>query len=237
LVKYFIIQETARLTIGALILFTLPLFIINIIIIIKIAIAPFHFWILNTLQALQGWAFRWVITFQKLPGMLILVQILDTLSYLLLIGGRILCSIQIINAVKPKSVILLSTTVTSRWVILIKADVILNLLFLIAYFFSVAMLLNERAREQNINIECVFVLVLMSFPLTLMFMIKVRLLLLLLKLNTLLILLFLLSTLGATLAYIELLKLYVTTRKGYFKLLVNKTLMLIGPLLTLLIIF
>ena len=113
MIKYFIIQEAASLTIGVLILFSLPLIMISIIIMIKVALAPFHFWVVRALQSLQGWPFMWVVTFQKFPGLLILTQIIDTKGYFILILGSILCSIQIIVTQKPKTVILLSTTVTS----------------------------------------------------------------------------------------------------------------------------
>jgi len=112
-----------------------------------------------------------------------------------------------------------------------------NLVFLGTYFFSVALLLNESIREQTINVEYIFILVLLSFPLTIIFIFKVAILLITVTFNTPLLLIFLLSTLGATLAYMELLKSYVTTRERYFKLSSNKLYMCLGPLLALLIIF
>lgn len=218
IVKYFIVQEAARLTMGVLILFGISLLIINIMIIIKIAIAPFHFWILNTLHSLQGWSFRWVLTFQKLPGLAILTQIIDNITYFLVLAGRVLCSIQIILTVKPKAIILFSTTVTSGWVILTSSDIFLNLIFLITYFCAVASLLNEATREQNIEVGYIIVLVLISFPLTLIFILKVAILSNLLTFRIIPTTLFLISTLGATLAYMEILKIYTTSREIYFSL-------------------
>lgn len=218
LVKYFMIQEAASLTIGVLILFSISILIINIIIIIKIAIAPFHFWIINTLHSLQGWAFSWVLTFQKLPGLIILTQMIDNITYFLLLAGSVLCSIQMILTVKPKAIILFSTTVTSRWVILTSPDVFLNLIFLIIYFCAVATLLNERNREQNIEVSYIIVLVLLRFPLTLIFILKVIIVSTLLNFRIIPTTLFLLSTLGATLAYMEILKIYTTTREVYLTL-------------------
>jgi len=54
MVKYFVIQEVASLTIGVMILFSLPVIIIIIMIIIKVALAPFHFWVVRALQSLNG---------------------------------------------------------------------------------------------------------------------------------------------------------------------------------------
>lgn len=233
LVKYFIIQEAASLTIGVLILFSISLLIINIIIIIKIAIAPFHFWILNTLQSLQGWAFRWVLTFQKLPGLAMITQMIDNITYFIILGGSVLCSVQIILTVKPKTVILFSTTVTSGWVILTSPDVFLNLVFLATYFWAVASLLNERPNEQNIEVSYIIVLVLLRFPLTLIFILKVRILSTLLTFSIIPTTLFLISTLGATLAYIEMLKIYTTTREVYFRLNPSKGIILSILLVTL----
>lgn len=108
------IQEAARLTIGVLIMFSLPLLLIRVIIIIKVALAPFHFWVVTALQSLNGWPFSWVVTFQKLPGILMLTQMIDNKGLIILLLGRALCSLQIMLVSKPKTVILLSTTVTSR---------------------------------------------------------------------------------------------------------------------------
>lgn len=232
IVKYFIVQETAGLTIGVIILFSMPILLIGIIIIIKLAIAPFHFWVVTALQSLQGWPFRWVVTFQKLPGTLMLTQILDAKRFVLLVIGRILCSIQMMITFKPKTIILLSTTVTSRWVIITIFDSIFNLVFISAYFLGVALLLNESVREQGIDVEYLFMLVLLRFPLTIIFIFKVGILLLTVKFNLPLIFAFLISTLGATLAYIEILKSYITRREVFFKLFNNK----LGGILALLII-
>jgi len=233
LVKYFIIQEAASLTMGVLILFSISLLIINIMIIIKIAIAPFHFWILNTLQSLQGWSFSWVLTFQKLPGLAIITQIIDNITYFIVLAGSVLCSVQIILTAKPKSIILFSTTVTSSWVILTSPDVFLNLVFLIIYFWAIARLLNESPNEQNTEVGYVILLVLLRFPLTLIFILKVSILSALLNFSIIPTMLFLISTLGATLAYIEMLKIYTTTREVYFRLQPNKGLILSILLVTL----
>jgi NADH:ubiquinone oxidoreductase subunit 2 (subunit N) len=48
------IQEAARLTIGVLILFSLPLLLVRVMIIIKVALAPFHFWVVTALHSLNG---------------------------------------------------------------------------------------------------------------------------------------------------------------------------------------
>ena len=116
-------------------------------------------------------------------------------------------------------------------------DGMFNLVFLATYFFSVALLLNERISEQNINVEYIFMLVLLRFPLTIIFMFKVAILLITVNFNTPLLLIFLISTLGATLAYIELLKTHVTSRESHLKLSNNKLYICLGPLLAILIIF
>jgi hypothetical protein len=116
-------------------------------------------------------------------------------------------------------------------------DNVFNLVFLGTYFFGVALLLNERNREQSMNIEVIFILVLIRFPLTLIFMFKVGILLLTVKFNIVLMLAFLMSTLGATLAYMEILKNYITTREVQMKLLNNKLLVPLRLLLVLLIVF
>lgn len=184
--------------------------------IVKIAIAPFHFWIVNTLHSLQGWAFSWVLTFQKLPGAIILTQMIDNITYYLLLLGSVLCSLQMIIVSKPKSVILFSTTVTTRWVLLTSFDVFMNLIFLFIYFSAISLLINERQREQNLEVSYMIVLVLISFPLTLIFILKVLIISSLLSIRVLPVVLFLISTLGATLAYMEMLKIYTTTREVYY---------------------
>jgi len=237
IVKYFMIQEAASLTIGVLILFSLPVIIVRVIIIIKLALAPFHFWVIRALHSLQGWPFSWVVTFQKLPGILILTQIMDIKGFVILVMGRVLCSLQIITAVKPKTIILLSTTVTSSWVIMTMFDNIFNLIFLGVYFVGVSLLLNESLSEQQMGVEYIIILVLLRFPLTLMFMFKVGILIMSVKFRVPLLFVFLVSTLGATLAYMEILKSYITVREFHFKLLNNKAFMILGLLLILLITF
>lgn len=57
IVKYFMVQEAAGLRIGVLILFSFPVLLVSVIVMIKLALAPFHFWVITTLQSLQGWPF------------------------------------------------------------------------------------------------------------------------------------------------------------------------------------
>jgi len=115
-------------------------------------------------------------------------------------------------------------------------DGVFNLVFLGSYFFGVALLINERSREQQLGVEYLFMLVLLSFPLTLIFIFKVAILLTGLKVRVPLIFAFLVSTLGATLAYMEILKNYITVRDYHFKLLNNKALGAVGIILVLLIV-
>jgi len=170
-----------------------------------------------------------------LPGILILTQMVDLKGFVLLALGRVLCALQMIATVKPKTIVLLSTTVTSSWVVITMFDGVFNLVFLGAYFFGVALLLNERTMEQQLGVEYLFMLVLLRFPLTLIFIFKVAILLTGLKVRVPLMFAFLISTLGATLAYMEILKSYITTREYGFKLLNNKVLVSVGIVLVLLI--
>lgn len=57
LLKYFIIQEFAGMLLGVFLLAGYHGIVINILLIIKLAIAPFHFWLITAIEHIRDIAF------------------------------------------------------------------------------------------------------------------------------------------------------------------------------------
>ena len=104
--NYFLLQEF----LGFLFLIFFSMFIQYIILIIKVGISPFHFWVVSVFLNLDNYMLIWFLTFQKLPFVPVLLLLFKFIIFFLILLGIIFCYFQLINIKNYKTMLVLSST-------------------------------------------------------------------------------------------------------------------------------
>jgi NADH:ubiquinone oxidoreductase subunit 2 (subunit N) len=104
--NYFLLQEFLGF---AFLIFFIG-FLQYIILMIKVGIRPFHFWITSVFLNLDNFILMWFLTFQKFPFLPILLFLFKYLLFFLIILGIFFCYVQIINLKNYKVLVALSST-------------------------------------------------------------------------------------------------------------------------------
>ena len=173
IINYFIIQE--RLGLFFLV------FSVNIIqlliIIIKIGVSPFHFWLFNVVGGLSFYNFLWFLTFQKLPFLVVFLEIISNKIIWLILLGLLLCIIQLFLLKSFNFTILISSTESFSWIIMSIVFSLFNSLFLFFYYcFLIFFLIPFFNRLNFFSLTFELVVIFINIPLRITFFIKIFLL-------------------------------------------------------------
>lgn len=168
--NYFIIQER----LGLLFLVFSRGLIQFFIILIKIGVAPLHFWIFNVTNNIINYRLMWFLTFQKLPFLVILLQIFWLKSFYLLIIGLLICYLQLFAMKNYKNLLIISSTESFNWIILGLFFSVLNSLYLFFYYFILMVILIRKFSNQSINfVNWETILVFLNIPFSVSFFVKI----------------------------------------------------------------
>lgn len=168
--NYFVIQESLGLLFLIFRRRILPFFIV----LIKIGVAPLHFWIFSVTNNIVNYALIWFLTFQKLPFLIILLQIFWLSSFYLLFFGLFICYIQIFSLKGYKNLLIISSTESFNWIILGLFFSFFNSLYLFIYYFILIFLLIRKFTKSNLNfINWETVLVFLNIPFRVSFFVKI----------------------------------------------------------------
>lgn len=170
LFNYFIIQES----LGLLFLVFSFGFFQFFIVIIKIGVAPLHFWVFNVINNVFGFNLIWFLTFQKLPFLVILLQIFFLISSIFLMLGLLICYLQIFLLKGYKNLIIISSTESFNWIIIGVFFSFLNSLFLFFYYFILISYLISKYNKFDLNfVSWETVLVFLNLPFSVTFFVKI----------------------------------------------------------------
>ena len=168
--NYFIIQESLGLLFLVFSSGALQFFII----LIKIGVAPLHFWIFNVTNNILNYSLMWFLTFQKLPFLMILLQIFWLKSLFLLLVGLLLCYLQIFIIKSYKNLLVISSTESFNWIILGLFFSVFNSLYLFIYYFIlIVFLINKFSKFSNNFISWETALVFLNIPFSVSFFVKI----------------------------------------------------------------
>lgn len=168
--NYFIIQER----LGLLFLIFSSGVLQFFIILIKIGVAPLHFWIFNVTNNVFNFRLIWFLTFQKLPFLLILLQIFWLNRIYLLILGLFICYFQIFSIKNYKNLIIISSTESFNWIILGLLFSFFNSFYLFLYYFLLIIILINKFRKNNTNfINWETSLIFLNIPFRVSFFVKI----------------------------------------------------------------
>lgn len=185
LINYFVIQESLGL-IFLLINFGIFQFFI---IIIKIGVAPLHFWIFSITNNIFSYNLIWFLTFQKLPFLLILVQIFWLGGLILLFFGLIVCYLQIFSLKNYKNLLVLSSTESFNWIIIGVFISLINSVYLFIYYIILIVILINKFRKSSSNwLNWETILVFLNIPFRVTFFVKIFSLREIFKFNTIIML-------------------------------------------------
>lgn len=171
MINYFIIQES----LGLMFLLLTFYYIQLIILIIKIGVAPLHFWIFRVTNNVNGINLMWFLTFQKLPFFFVLLQILINYILMFLLMGVLLCIIQMLVTKSFKNLIILSSTESFNWILIRWIFMFVNSIYVFLYYliFMLYLINNYRKNEKRKYFSWETVLVFINLPLTVNFFVKI----------------------------------------------------------------
>lgn len=232
LLNYFIIQES----LGLIFLLFNYSFIQFFVIIIKIGVAPLHFWVFRVTNGILGYGLVWFLTFQKLPFLLIILEVFWFFGFFLLIFGILFCYFQIIFYKGYKNIIILSSTESFSWIILGLLLSFFNSFFLFIYYILLILYLIGKFNKLNLSwVSWETILVFINLPFGVTFFVKIFSLSEIIKLGyiIILILLFIIFLSSLTFSYwlinisIKNIKFNINSSKSFFVYLYSLIILLI----------
>nr|YP_011013866.1 NADH dehydrogenase subunit 2 [Cylicocyclus ultrajectinus]WPY71320.1 NADH dehydrogenase subunit 2 [Cylicocyclus ultrajectinus] len=171
LFNYFIMQET----LGLLFLVFSFGYLQLLMVMIKIGMAPFHFWIFSVTNGVYGFNLMWFLTFQKLPFLLIFLQMMVAKLVLFLMVGLFMCLFQMLLAKTYKNLLVLSSTESFNWITLGFVMSFINVLFLFVYYFILMLTVIPKFEILNVSntVNWETMLVFMNLPFSVNFFVKI----------------------------------------------------------------
>nr|YP_010519784.1 NADH dehydrogenase subunit 2 [Cloacina communis]UXP34561.1 NADH dehydrogenase subunit 2 [Cloacina communis] len=171
LFNYFVMQESLGLL---FLMFSFGYFQL-LIVMFKIGMAPFHFWIFSVTNGVYGFNLMWFLTFQKLPFLLIFLQLMVGKLIFLLMIGLLFCLFQMLLMKTFKNLLILSSTESFNWITMGFLMSFLNILFIFIYYFVLMVMVIPKFEFFNINnfIGWETMLIFMNLPFSVNFFVKI----------------------------------------------------------------
>lgn len=212
-VNYFIFQEA----LGLIFLIFLGAGLQFFILILKVGVSPFHFWVYRVISYLDGYLLMWFLTFQKLPFLAVLSYLFSFKFFFLLRFGIFVCYLQIYVLKNFKYLFFVSSTESFNWLffsLILGASTFL--------FFSIYYILNMMILIFYINFSFSFPLletslVFLNIPLSVSFFLKIFMLFLGVNLLGRVMLFLLIFIFLSSLSFLFWLSLYSLKNSSLFK--------------------
>nr|AKU36880.1 NADH dehydrogenase subunit 2 [Angiostrongylus costaricensis]BAV82624.1 NADH dehydrogenase subunit 2 [Angiostrongylus costaricensis] len=178
--NYFVLQESLGLVFLLLFFSFFPV----LIMMIKIGIAPFHFWLFKVVSGMYSFNLVWFLTIHKLPFLLVFLQLFFLNIVFLLLVGMLLCLFQLFVMKSFKSMLVISSVESFNWVLVSLSMSFFNVFYLIFYYLFLMMFLIYKfdvVGNLGTGFSWELVLVFMNMPFSLGFFIKIMMLMEFLK--------------------------------------------------------
>nr|BAV78678.1 NADH dehydrogenase subunit 2 [Steinernema litorale] len=169
LLNYFIIQEVLGLFFLVSNLSVLQFFVL----LMKTGVSPLHFWIFSVTNSLYGWGVMWFLTFQKMPFFPVLLSLMSSGYFYFIILGVVFCYLQLLIMKNYKNLIIVSSTESFNWVLMLGFMSLVNSYFLFFYYVILMIFLLPYFTNMSSNsTSWLLVLVFLNMPFTFTFFIK-----------------------------------------------------------------
>nr|YP_009310887.1 NADH dehydrogenase subunit 2 [Triodontophorus nipponicus]AOT98920.1 NADH dehydrogenase subunit 2 [Triodontophorus nipponicus] len=171
LFNYFVMQESLGLL---FLMFSFSYFQL-LMVMFKIGMAPFHFWIFSVTNGVYGFNLMWFLTFQKLPFLLIFLQMMIFKLIFLLMVGLFFCLFQMLLMKTYKNLLILSSTESFNWITLGFIMSFFNVVFIFMYYFLMMILVIPKFELVNMSslIGWETMLIFMNLPFSVNFFVKI----------------------------------------------------------------
>nr|YP_009058872.1 NADH dehydrogenase subunit 2 [Parascaris univalens]AIM58803.1 NADH dehydrogenase subunit 2 [Parascaris univalens] len=167
--NYFVIQESLGLFFLVFNVFLLQF----LIVMFKVGVAPFHFWVFSVTSSLFDWLLMWFLTFQKLPFFPVLVQLFDFGLFFIFLFGIFICYMQFFVLKGYKNMMIISSTESFNWVILSCFLSVINVVYLFFYYVILMVFLMPNFNVKDFNfVNWETLLVFLNVPFSVSFFIK-----------------------------------------------------------------
>nr|YP_009092004.1 NADH dehydrogenase subunit 2 [Uncinaria sanguinis]AHI51924.1 NADH dehydrogenase subunit 2 [Uncinaria sanguinis] len=169
--NYFIMQESLGLL---FLMFSFQYFQL-LILMLKIGMAPFHFWVFSVTNNIYGLNLMWFLTFQKLPFLLIYLQLMVSNVLYLLLLGLIFCMLQMLLVKTYKNLLILSSTESFNWITLGFLMSFFNVFIIFFYYFFLMIMVIPNFSFLSLKnfIGWETMLIFMNFPFSVNFFVKI----------------------------------------------------------------
>nr|YP_010487907.1 NADH dehydrogenase subunit 2 [Strongyloides vituli]UWI71775.1 NADH dehydrogenase subunit 2 [Strongyloides vituli] len=169
MINYFIVQEVLGFCF-LLISFSSIQFVI---LLMKAGVAPFHFWVFSVTNNISGFGVMWFLTLQKLPFVPVVQYLLSSIFIYVLVFGILFCYFQLFFIKSYKNMMVLSSTESFNWLMLIMAfSLFSGLLFSVVYVVFFFFLLDFSSSKSFDHYNWETVLVFLNIPFSITFFIK-----------------------------------------------------------------
>nr|BAV78642.1 NADH dehydrogenase subunit 2 [Steinernema carpocapsae] len=170
LLNYFIIQEV----LGLFFIFSFMEGFQFFFLLMKVGVSPLHFWVFNVLEGVYGWGIMWFLTFQKLPFLPVLLVLVDFFFFVFIVLGIFFCYFQMLILKDYKKLIIISSTESFSWLILVGYFNFFNMYFLFFYYFFLMCFMLPYLNNFYFNFfNWELVLVFLNMPFTFTFFVKI----------------------------------------------------------------
>nr|BAV82763.1 NADH dehydrogenase subunit 2 [Nippostrongylus brasiliensis] len=171
LFNYFIMQEVLGLMFLLLSVSLLQL----LVVLIKVGVAPLHFWIFSVLNNVYGFNLMWFLTFQKLPFLVIMIQLMEFYVLILFVVGLMMCLVQMLLLKSYKSLLILSSTESFNWIILGFLMSMFSVFLIFMYYFFLMLYLVPKFENENFYsyVSWETMLIFMNMPFSVNFFVKI----------------------------------------------------------------
>lgn len=178
--NYFVLQESLGLVFLLLFFGFLPM----LIMMVKIGVAPLHFWLFKVVEGMFGFNLVWFLTIHKLPFLLVFLQLFNLSIVYFLLMGVVVCLFQLFVVKSFKKLLLISTVESFRWVVIGLVMSFFNVFYLFFYYLVLIMFLVYKFDVNgglSIRLSWELVLVFINMPFRVGFFVKIMLLIEFLK--------------------------------------------------------
>jgi hypothetical protein len=196
-------------------------FIVFFVILIKIGVAPFHFWIFSITNNIRNLSLMWFLVFQKVPAFFILIQ--NFYNYInLLLFGLLFCYLQLYLIKGHKNMMIISSTESFNWIIIGFIFTFFSPIFLFIYYsILIIFLLPKVSETQYLDLNIITILVFLNTPFSVVFFVKVFSLIEILLIENYLFVLFLIFAISLSIFSIGYWLVNYSLKDNYFKSNVN----------------
>nr|AYG51202.1 NADH dehydrogenase subunit 1 [Metastrongylus salmi] len=170
--NYFVFQESLGLVFLLLFFGYFPF----LIMMMKIGISPFHFWLFKVINSMLGFSLVWFLTIHKLPFLLVFFQLYYLGLVYFLIFGLLVCLFQVFFMKSFKDLLVISSVESMNWLVLGLVISVFNVFFLLFYYLMVMIMILfkfDLFSGLSTDVSWELVLIFLNVPFSLGFFLKI----------------------------------------------------------------